>query len=290
VNGSGGTVSSAEATTIGASTRLFAVLGDPVGHSLSPTVQNAAIRAAGLDAVYVALRCDARGLEGLMRGIALAGGGGNVTVPHKEAAVRAVDVPSELVRTTGACNTFWARDGVIHGDNTDVPGFRGALGSLLGGSPRGLRALLLGAGGAARGALVGLLLDEVASVAVWNRTFERAERLCVELGRGRAKPIGSLAEGGDFDLLVNGTSVGLSRPDDLPLDLDRVHVKAVLDLVYRPEETALVRAARDRGMLAADGGEMLVRQGAEAFERWWDGPAPLRVMLDALASVRSKRG
>ena len=278
--------------TIGASTRLFAVLGDPVSHSLSPTIQNAAIRAAGLDAVYVALRSDATGLEGLMRGIGFSGGGGNVTVPHKEAAARVVDAPSDLVRKTGACNTFWARDGVLHGDNTDVPGFRGALAALLGGPPRGLRVLLLGAGGAARGALVGMLLDEVASVAVWNRSFERAERLCAELGGARARAIRSLdSQGGDFDLVVNGTSVGLSSREELPVDLGQVRsVEAVLDLVYRPDETALVRDARARGILAADGGEMLVRQGAQAFERWWDRPAPLSDMLDALASVRTEPG
>ena len=276
--------------TLGASTRLFAVLGDPVSHSLSPKIQNAAIQSAGLDAVYVAVRCEADGLEGLMRGIAFSGGGGNVTVPHKEAAAQALDVPSDLVRKTGACNTFWARDGALHGDNTDVPGFRGALTSLLGTPPRGLRVLLLGAGGAARGALLGLLLDDVASVAVWNRSFERAERLCADVADGRARALGSLDDAGsDFDAVVNATSVGLSPIDGTPIDLDRVpSLKAVLDLVYRPEETALVREARGRGIAAADGGEMLVRQGAEAFERWWDRPAPLSVMLGALASARTR--
>jgi shikimate dehydrogenase len=278
--------------TIGASTRLFAVLGDPVAHSLSPKIQNAAIQAAGLDAVYVALRCDLGGLAPLMRGLAFSGGGGNVTVPHKEAAAQALEVPSELVRQTGACNTFWMRDGALHGDNTDVPGFRGALTSLLGGSPRGMRVLLLGAGGAARGALVGLLLEEVASVDVWNRSFERAERLCAELGGGKARAVRSLDGGhANCDLLVNGTSLGLSSGEGLPVDLDRVgSVRAVLDLVYRPDETALVREARDRGILAADGGEMLVRQGAEAFERWWGRPAPLSAMLEALASARTRGG
>ena len=96
---------------IGASTRLFAVLGDPVAHSLSPGIQNPAIEAAGVDAVYVALRCGAGEVSGLMRGLAVAGGGGNVTLPHKEVAAAAVDEPSELVARTGACNTFWLEDG-----------------------------------------------------------------------------------------------------------------------------------------------------------------------------------
>jgi shikimate dehydrogenase len=136
-----------------------------------------------------------------------------------------------------------------------------------------------------------LLLEEVASVAVWNRSFERAERLCAEMGGARARAIRSLDAGEDFDVLVNGTSVGLSPGEEPPVDLGRLRsVKAVLDLVYRPGETALVREARARGILAADGGEMLVRQGAEAFERWWGQTAPFSVMLDALASARTRSG
>src|SRR5690606_22711034 len=112
---------------ITAATRLVALLGDPVSHSLSPTFQNAAFDAAGLDAVYLALRVSATELPGLLRGIAHAGGAGNVTVPHKEVAARAVDVPTEEVVRTGACNTFWCEGDRVHGDNTDVTGFLRAI-------------------------------------------------------------------------------------------------------------------------------------------------------------------
>ena len=278
---------------ISASTRLFAVLGDPVAHSLSPGIHNPAIEAAGVDAVYVALRCGAAEVSGLMRGLAVAGGGGNVTLPHKEAAAAAVDEPSRLVARTGACNTFWLDDGRLWGENTDVAGFRGAVSSLLGHSARGLRVLLLGAGGAARAAVVGLTLDGAASVSISNRTESRARQLAAELGDGRARVLPPEAEpdGSRFDLVVNTTALGLRPDDPLPFDPSTTAPPgAVLDLVYRPGETALVHAARARGIPAADGAEMLVRQGAQAFECWWRRPAPLEAMLRAMDALRREGG
>ena len=274
---------------IQASTRLFAVLGDPAAHSLSPSIQNPAFEAAGVDGVYTALRCTSEELGGLVQGIARAGGGGNVTLPHKEQAAQIVDEPSELVRRTGACNTFWLANGRVQGENTDVTGFQGAVASLLGRPATDLDVLLMGAGGAARGVLVGLISDGVGAVSILNRTPERAERLAVEMGRGRVKVVGSDADlgGHPFDLIVNATSLGLAQADAMPIDFFGIEQPgAVLDLVYRPDETPLVREARKLGIPAADGGEMLVRQGAVAFERWWDRPAPLEVMRGALDRIR----
>ncbi len=274
---------------IGAESRVVALLGDPVSHSLSPRIQNAAIREAGVDGVYVALRCSTAELTGLLVGIARAGGGGNVTVPHKEEVAKLVDEPSETVRATGACNTFWLDEGRVRGENTDVAGFRGAVRSLTGRSAAGLRVLLLGAGGAAHGALVALAQDDVGEVVVWNRTYGRAEHLAAGAQAGRARAARSPDDFGDrsFDLVVNATSLGLGDGDPLPLDAERFErAGAVLDLVYRPEETALVRRARELGVPAADGGEMLVLQGAEAFEIWWGCPAPVSAMREALAEAR----
>lgn len=276
---------------IQASTKLFAVLGESVAHSLSPRVQNSAFQEVGVDGVYVALGCTSGELEGLIRGIACAGGGGNVTLPHKEAAAAIVDEPSELVLQTGACNTFWLAKGRVHGENTDVAGFRGAVESLLGRTPVGLSVLLLGAGGAARAALVGLIRDNVGSVSIWNRTAERSERLALDLGQDRTRVIHSEEElgGQAFDLIVNSTSLGMAMDDPMPLDLSAVQRPgAILDLVYRPDETALVREARELEIPAADGGEMLVRQGTKAFEQWWGRPAPLAVMMEALKQFRSE--
>ncbi len=267
-----------------ATTRLYALLGDPVAHSLSPAIQNAAFEAAGVDARYLALRVAETDVPGLLRGVARAGGGGNVTIPHKGLAARTVEVPSEAVRLTGSCNTFWLAGGKIHGDNTDVEGFRGAMRDLLGGSPRGARVLLLGAGGAARAALSVLLEEGTGEVAVLNRTLRRSVAMAEALGPDGVRVLTRPAEArkGRWELVVNATSLGLNDADPDPLPLgDESQVGAVLDLVYRPGETPWVRRARMRGIPAADGRTMLVHQGAAAFERWFDRPAPVEVMRAA---------
>ena len=212
-----------------------------------------------------------------------------MTVPHKAEAAKLVDDPSEAVVKTGACNTFWLEGGRIRGENTDVTGFRGAVRSLLGRGAEGMRVLLRGAGGAARGALFALIQDGVDEVVLWNRTPERAERIAEGLGAGVARVARSATElgGAPFDLVVNATSLGLGVRDPLPVDPERLRDPgALLDLVYQPAETELVRRARELGIPAADGGEMLVLQGAAAFELWWDRAAPLAVMREALAQAR----
>ncbi|RMH11379.1 MAG: shikimate dehydrogenase [Gemmatimonadetes bacterium] len=272
-------------------TRVLTLLGDPVEHSLSPLIQNAAFRHARVDGVYVALRCSAADLQGVMGALARAGGGGNVTVPHKEKAASVLDERSEAVRRTGACNTFWGEGGRIHGDNTDVEGFRRALRSFVNGPAEGLRVLLLGAGGAARAVLVGLLDEGVAEVRVLNRTVERARAMARRIGGARvrvAETPGDIDDQ-DFDLIVNATSLGLSAGDPQPLDLERLaRAGAVMDLLYGPDGTAFVHQAEALGIRATDGVEMLVQQGAVAFERWWGRPAPLDAMRDAVAAVRAR--
>lgn len=269
-----------------AHTRVLCLLGDPVEHSLSPKMQNAAILETGVDGVYVALRCDGEQVPSLMAALAHAGGAGNVTLPHKERAATVVDLPSDAVRRTGACNTFWGEDGKIHGDNTDVEGFQRALHAFLDDDPAGSRVLVLGAGGAARAILVGLLDDGVDEVLLLNRTVERARAVARRIGGERVRVAQGppAVEGESFDLVVNATRLGLSPDDPLPLDLDAVGgVGAVVDLVYGEGGTPLVRVARERGIPATDGAEMLVRQGAVSFERWWERRAPVEVMRRALA-------
>lgn len=262
-------------------TRVLALLGDPVKHSMSPEMQNAAFAEAGVDGIYVALRCGAEDFVGFMRGLARAGGGGNVTLPHKERAASVVDVPSEAVRRTGACNTFWGGlDGRVHGDNTDVQGFRRALCAFVG-DPRGMRVLLLGAGGAARAALLGLLDEAVGEVAILNRSPERARAVARRIGGRKVHVVAGprVLLGQSFDLAVNATSLGLEPGDALPLDFESLdRVGAALDLVYAAEATPFLRAARERGIRSTDGAEMLVHQGAASFERWWGLPAPIDAM------------
>ncbi|HEU4455716.1 MAG TPA: shikimate dehydrogenase [Longimicrobium sp.] len=268
-------------------TRLFALLGDPVSHSLSPVFQNAALRTLGLDGVYVALRCASGDVAGLLRGIARAGGGGNVTVPHKEAAAAAVDRLGAAAEATGAVNCFWMRDGEVWGDNTDVDGLRAAIRVLLGRTTAGGSVLVAGAGGAARAAVHVLLHSGAERVVVLNRTAERARDLADRFGAPRRLDIVDSVEAlgtESFDLAINATSLGLREGDPLPFPAEAgCRIDAALDMVYSPGgETPWVRAMRHAGIPAADGTEMLLHQGAAAFRRWWDREPPIKVMRAAL--------
>ena len=277
--------------SITSSTRVLALLGNPVSHSLSPVVQNAAFARAGVDGVYIAVRCDRDDLVGFMHGLSRAGGGGNITLPHKEKAAAVIDVPSDAVRRTGACNTFWGGpEGKVHGDNTDVDGFRRALNAFVEGSPQGMRVLLLGAGGAARATLMGLLEEGVDQVVLLNRSLERARAVARRIGGPHARVANGVEElrGQSFDLVVNATRLGLSPDDPSILDFDILsRAGAAMDLVYGSAPTPFVRAAEEFGVRATDGGEMLVQQGAASFERWWERPAPVDAMREAYRRSRS---
>jgi shikimate dehydrogenase len=269
---------------IGAATRLFALLGDPIDHSLSPRMQNAALAAARLDGVYVALRCGAADLPGLMAGIARAGGGGNITVPHKAIAAAAVEEATDAVRRTAACNTFWLERGRIRGDNTDVQAVAGVASRLIG-SIAGARVLLIGAGGAGAAALCALLDAGAGQIGVVNRSPTRAEEMIRRLDPGRRKAsIASAAAipPGRYDLVINATSLGLRPGDALPLDLSGIDIRAALDLVYRPGGTEWTRHAAALGISACDGREVLLLQGAAAFARWWPVAAPIDAMRSAI--------
>ena len=267
--------------------RRFALLGDPVGHSLSPRIHDAAFHALGLDAEYAAVRCDAADVPALMRALAQAGGGGNVTVPHKAVAAAALDTASDAVRATGACNTFWLEDGALAGDNTDVVGFERALRAFVG-DPAEYDVLLLGAGGAAAAALHALLRAEVGRVTVYNRTHARALDMVARvagLENPRVRLVTSLddVQSDPFDVAVNATTLGLRERDPLPLEVAANPMyAAAFDMVYAADGTPWTRAATAAGLPAADGKEMLLHQAAAAFERWWHREAPLEAMRAAL--------
>lgn len=271
--------------SITARTRVLTLFGDPVEHSASPEIQNAAFLEAGVDGVYVAVRCATEDLSGFMRGLALAGGGGNITLPHKEKAAAIVDVSSEAVRRTGACNTFWGENGQVHGDNTDVEGFRRALQIFMDGPSKGARALILGAGGAARATLVGLLEEGADEVLLYNRTSERAQAVARRIGgqRARVVPVMEELDGERFDIVINTTRVGLDPDDPAPIDFELLgRAGAVMDLVYGRHQTSFVKAAERLGIRATDGMEMLVQQGAASFESWWNKPAPIDLMRNVI--------
>lgn len=276
--------------------RLFALLGWPVEHSLSPAIHTAAFRALDVEADYVRLAVREGELAAVLSAVARAGGG-NVTVPHKEAAARHVDLPSMAVRHTGACNCFWEEEGELAGDNTDVGGFRAAVGAWPEARLAGSRVLLLGAGGAARAVLAACRAEGARSVEVWNRTTERA-RSVVRRARERAGEGGTQVRvvetrteaRGPYDLAVNATSLGLSADDPLPLNLEETRSAAAFDLVYGREGTAWTAHARDLGIPASDGFEMLVRQAGLSLRRWLGVEPPLDAMRQAGRRARDERG
>jgi shikimate dehydrogenase len=266
---------------ISAKTRLFTVIGDPVAHSLSPAMHNAAFRALGLDAVYVALRVPPDSLSQVLAMQAATHGAGNVTVPHKEAVERSVTRKTDVCKRVGACNTFWTDDGALVGDNTDVAGVKAAL-NRIGAPGQGARWLIVGTGGSARAAAAAAA-DLGATLFVRSRDPSRAASFAAwASGIGAAaKPANGPVE---IDVVINATPLGLLGHDLLPIDLNHIPgVQHALDLVYGPGETRWVHALRERGIQAADGREMLVQQGAAAFARFFpDSTAPTEVMRAAV--------
>jgi len=254
------------------------VLGWPVRHSRSPAMHEAGYAALGLDDWrYQLLPVPPELFAETVRGLPGAGFvGANVTIPHKAAALALADEATDAARAIGAANTLSFRpDGRIHAANTDAPGLLDALPL----DPAGRTAVVLGAGGTARAA-VWALVQADADVQVWNRTPERAQRLCAEIGgRAVAQPPAAA------DLLVHTTSVGLHGEDPfkaLPLGVDAMDgYPCLVDLVYGTGPTALVSAAQAAGATVVDGLEILVRQGARSFERWTGRAAPLDVLRAA---------
>jgi len=259
------------------------LLGHPLAHSLSPVFQNAALRAAGIPLVYEALDVPRSAFEDTVLALRRARAAGNVTVPYKEAMRDACDRLTPVAAAVGAVNTFWtAVDGALVGDNTDVGGFSAAARDLLGGEPRDQVVALLGAGGGAAAVLHAVKGWPGSRALVYARTGARADALVRRLDAPATVVESADAAVTGATLLVNATPVGL-RDDDLPISPDLLDAPtAVLDLAYGRSGTALVRAARARGLVAADGLGMLVHQGALAFERWFGTAPDLSVMWSAL--------
>ncbi|MBX6377648.1 MAG: shikimate dehydrogenase [Clostridia bacterium] len=275
-------------------TRVFGVIGYPVAHSLSPVMHNAGFREEGLDAVYVPLAVPPERLAAAMEGVrALGLGGVNVTLPHKEAVLAHLDGVSEEARVVGAVNTVACRDGRLEGFNTDGPGFVRSLREA-GVEPRGARALLFGAGGAARAIAFALCAAGVDRLWVVNRTPARAEALAVDLaragGRVEAAPLIEAAVrqvAADVTLVVNATSAGLEgRGGSVWSDFRCFPPAAVaVDIVYRPEWTPFLEAARAAGLRTVGGLGMLVHQAALAWEVWFGRPGPVRVFYRSARQI-----
>jgi shikimate dehydrogenase len=279
-------------TTIAGTTVLTGIIGWPVTHSLSPAMHNAAFAALGLDMAYVPLPVAADDVEAAVRGLRSLGfRGANVTMPHKAAVVPFLDRVSDDARLIAAVNTIVVDDGVLAGYNTDVGGFVAALQEAVGEPLAGASALVLGAGGAARAAVLGLLRVGVSRCTVVNRTMSRAEELvrllqpADEAARFELVALDALtaAQVRGADIVVNATALGMAGPLKVPSvlvdNIQRDHI--VYDVVYGQRPTMPLERARATGARAIDGLTMLVWQAALSFELWTGRAAPLEVMRSA---------
>ncbi len=269
-------------------TSRAAIIGHPVAHSRSPLIHGYWLAQHGIDGEYG--RCDVApdAIDGFLADFAASGLiGANVTVPHKEAAFRAAAELDSVAAALGAVNTLWLENGRLHGANTDVPGF---LANLDAADPDWARALgeavVLGAGGASRAVVYGLLERGVDRVVVANRTLARAESLRDQFGP-RVLPIEWRDLAGRLNgcrLLVNTTSLGMKGQPPLDIDLSALSPDAVVtDIVYVPLETPLLAAAKARGLKTVDGLGMLLHQAVPGFERWFGVRPEVTGELRALA-------
>ena len=267
-------------------TRLAGVAGRPVAHSLSPLLHNAWLAAAGIDAVYLAWPVEPDGFEALVAG--LKGGvvlGLNVTLPFKGQAWEIADTASDRARAARAANLLVFEGGRVHADNTDGEGLlyafhRQAPGWSAAAGP----AVVLGAGGAALGAVAALKAAGAAEVRIVNRTFATAEAVA-RLAGGRAFDLDRAGDAlADAATVVNATSAGLSGSPGLAFDWSCVPVSAVaMDMVYTPLRTAFLEGAAARGLRTVDGLDMLIGQAIPSFTALFGAPPPAEVDVRALA-------
>ena len=275
------------------------IIGHPIGHSISPAFQQAALDAIGFSAVYRPFDVPPDEVADFINGLRTPETlGVNVTVPHKEAVIPHLDEVDDWAAAAGAVNTIVNRDGRLTGHNTDGAGFLRALQDGAGFDPQGKTALILGAGGSARAVVYALTRAGAARLIIANRTPQRAQNLAqiaAENGiPAQAIPLADAAQAAaDAALIVNCTSLGmLHGPDETAAPLTAAHIPAaalVNDLVYNPPETPLLRQADRAGAAVLGGIQMLVYQGAASFEMWTGQPAPVPVMLRAAADAMRNR-
>ncbi len=266
-------------------TKTFGILGRPVAHSLSPAMHNAACRHLGINAVYVAFPVTdlAQAVAGL-RGLGI--GGVSVTIPFKEEIIPLIDELDPQAARIGAVNTVINRNGRLTGSNTDWLGAMAALTAKI--SLKGRHVLILGAGGASRAIAFGII-QAGGRVSLTDVDQARATALVKDLG-GEAIPLNTLGDC-PASVLVNATPVGMA-PDveGIPLSPDLLgRFEVVMDIVYQPLETRLLREAKSRGCAAIDGLQMLIHQGAAQFKLFTDREAPANIMAQAAYEVLDKK-
>ena len=282
---------------ISGKTKLCAVIGDPVEHSLSPCIHNAAFQHLGLDYVYAAFTVEKEALSEAMQGVRSLGVFGlNVTMPHKVDIIPHLNRLDETAQKVGAVNTV-LNDIELIGYNTDAPGAMNAL-KAHEGNPYDKKVVILGAGGASR-SISFAIAEEAGELVILNRTPERAVALASKISSEIDREVrwGMLSnhvldeELVDAGILINATSVGM-HPNDSETPVDKSLLRedmVVFDLVYNPLETRLLREAKSIGAQTIDGLTMLVYQGAASFEIWTERKAPVNVMIKAAMEELEKR-
>ena len=275
------------------------IIGHPIGHSISPLFQQAALDAIGFDGTYEPWDVAPDAVGDFVNGLRAPGTLGiNVTVPHKEAVIPLLDEVDDWASTAGAVNTIVNRNGRLTGHNTDGIGFLRAVREGADFEPRGRDVLVLGAGGSARGVVYALARAGAAQLFIANRTLERAERLAsLSIDSGVAAEALALSDAPraarEVGLIVNCTSMGMVHgPDETSSPLCAADIPSaalVNDLVYNPLETPLLHEAARAGAAILGGIQMLVYQGAASFEMWTGQPAPVSVMLEAATDAMRAR-
>lgn len=269
--------------------QLFGVIGDPIEQSLSPVMHEAAFDHLGITANYHAFHVLPQHLQGAVEGVkALGIRGINVTIPHKVDVMKYLDHIDPLAERIGAVNTIVNDDGVLSGFNTDGMGYLEGLRPLLDMPLTDMRALIIGAGGAARAVAMTLASKGMKELYIANRTETKAGELakaCKPLTATRSLTL-SLAQARlmEFDLVVNTTSVGMApNVDNLPISLEMLGRHTIVtDLIYNPDETRFLKMARQKGAKTQNGLNMFVLQGGLAFEKWTGKSAPRDVMRKAV--------
>ena len=269
---------------VDAATRVYGVVGDPVSHSLSPAIMNAALRRENVNGVYLSLHAKAlKDLLACMRDIPIHGL--SVTMPYKESIVPHLDNTDSHTTKIGACNTVVrAQDGKLYGFNTDAAGVVRPLERRL--PLEKAKVLVLGAGGAARAAVFGLK-ERGAEVYILNRSAGPAQKLAHQ-ARARIMKRAALKKS-SFDVIINATPVGMGNTRETPLKEAEINARYVFDMVYDPAETRLIKLAKARGAEIIPGLEMFVHQAARQFEIWTGKPAPWDEMLSVVTKALQER-
>src|SRR6516165_1012014 len=272
---------------VDAATRVYGVAGDPIAHSLSPSMLNTAFRRENVNAVYLALH--AKSLDDLMACVNdIPINGLSITMPYKEQILKQLDKTDPLTAKIGACNTVVrAQDGKLYGFNTDVAGVVRPLEQRI--TVEGASVLVLGAGGAARAAVFGLR-ERAAEVFILNRSAAPAQKLARQ---ARARTIKRVdLKKLSFDVIINATPLGMEDVRESPLNEHEINCRYLFDMIYDPPETRLMKLAKARGVQVIPGIEMFVHQAARQFEIWTGKPAPwddmLRVVTIALQERAAK--